>query len=182
VVVRRINLFGGPGIGKSTIASGMFSEFKRRDLSVELVTEFVKSWASQKREIKKYDQVYLFGKQQHYEYQWLVNGVKIVITDSPTLLSTIYARKYLCEDLADTLRGLDDMYERDFPSVNILLERGDNEYKEDQRYQTYEEAVELDNIIKSELERTDGVEKREVLCFKYNDTDTIMDSVYDIIQ
>ena len=38
-----INLVGGPGCGKSTTAAGLFYELKRRDYSVELVTEYAKS-------------------------------------------------------------------------------------------------------------------------------------------
>jgi len=37
-----INLFAGPGAGKSTTAAGLFAEMKRANVDVELVTEYVK--------------------------------------------------------------------------------------------------------------------------------------------
>ena len=37
-----INLFGGPGCGKSTTAADLFARMKLRGLSVELVTEYAK--------------------------------------------------------------------------------------------------------------------------------------------
>lgn len=38
-----INLFAGPGTGKSTTAAGVFFEMKRSGMSVEYVTEYAKS-------------------------------------------------------------------------------------------------------------------------------------------
>ena len=37
-----INLWGGPGCGKSTTAAGLFSIMKMRGHKVELVTEYAK--------------------------------------------------------------------------------------------------------------------------------------------
>jgi tRNA uridine 5-carbamoylmethylation protein Kti12 len=37
-----INLFGGPGIGKSTIAADLFALMKREGYNVELVNEYAK--------------------------------------------------------------------------------------------------------------------------------------------
>ncbi len=37
-----INFFGGPSTGKSTYAAELYSDMKKRKLSVELVTEFPK--------------------------------------------------------------------------------------------------------------------------------------------
>jgi len=39
----RINFLAGPGAGKSTTTAWIFSELKLRQVSVELVTEYVKS-------------------------------------------------------------------------------------------------------------------------------------------
>ena len=37
-----INLLGGPGCGKSTVAAGIFHQLKSLGYSTELVTEYVK--------------------------------------------------------------------------------------------------------------------------------------------
>jgi hypothetical protein len=84
-----INLFGGPGTGKSTLATNLFYIMKSKDINVELVREYVKSWAYNNREPKEYDLIYLLGKQSSYETQ-LYGKVDYVVTDSPFLLAGIY--------------------------------------------------------------------------------------------
>jgi adenylate kinase family enzyme len=37
-----INLFGGPGCGKSTLAARIFSILKLKDISCELINEYAK--------------------------------------------------------------------------------------------------------------------------------------------
>jgi len=41
----RINFFGGPGVGKSTLAAQLFGWLKAENFDAELVQEFVKTWA-----------------------------------------------------------------------------------------------------------------------------------------
>ena len=90
----RINILGGSGLGKSTLAAWLYSEIKRNHYSIELVSEYVKTRAVQKTEIKLLDQNYIFAKQQQYEYRFLSYGIKNCVSDSPTLLPTLYTEKY----------------------------------------------------------------------------------------
>jgi adenylate kinase family enzyme len=39
IKTKYINIFGGPGAGKSTTAAALFAEMKRRGMNVELATE-----------------------------------------------------------------------------------------------------------------------------------------------
>lgn len=84
-----INLFAGPGAGKSTCAAGLFFLMKSRGLKVELVTEFAKDlvWADRQRELE--DQLYIVAKQNHRLFS-LRRKVDYVITDSPILLTLVY--------------------------------------------------------------------------------------------
>jgi hypothetical protein len=84
-----INIYGGPGSGKSTLATELFTEFKRVGLDVELVTEYVKSWAWDGKQLNPYDQLYLLGKQSHNESR-LYGKVDFIITDSPVMLCPFY--------------------------------------------------------------------------------------------
>lgn len=144
----RINLYGGPGSGKSTTAAWLFSELKKRHFSIELIPEYVKSWAYQNRKINQFDQIYFLGKQLQYEYRFLSSGVKNVITDCPVLLSAVYAKLYYPKlQLEEEIINIVKKYETEFPSLNIFLMRGDKKYHQQGRYQTLEEAKEIDYRI-----------------------------------
>lgn len=143
----RINFFGGPGAGKSTTAAEVFARLKRDLYSVELVNEYVKAWAYRKQPVDFYDQFYIQAKQMHYEYRFLKNGVKNVITDSPVALSYIYAPP----SIAPALRLVSDTYDKDFASYNIFLVRGDKPYVASGRYQNKERAVEIDEKIRRDV-------------------------------
>lgn len=57
-----INLIGGPGVGKSTLAAEIFAELKKKGKSAELALEYAKDqvWDENLRILK--DQLYIFGK------------------------------------------------------------------------------------------------------------------------
>lgn len=146
----RINLFGGPGAGKSTTAAWLFSELKKKNLSVEHVGEYVKAWAYQKRPVKRFDQVYILGKQMQAEYRFLSAGVRHIITDSPLFNSYLYAP----EELRNPILAIIREYDAEHPSVNIFLDRGNKTYHQEGRYQSYEEAKEFDEKLKADLKST----------------------------
>lgn len=155
---KRINLFAGPGAGKSTTAAWLFAEMKMAGHSVELVTEYVKAWACEKREIKAFDQVYLLGKQMQYEYRFLAAGIKNIITDSPVLLSCSYAKAYRPQlGIHGPMLQLVRAYEKEYPSINIFLNRDDKPYVQEGRYQDTETAKKLDLIIREDLNEV-GIE------------------------
>lgn len=177
----RINFFGGPGAGKSTTTARTFAQLKQRGYSVEHVGEYVKSWAYQHREIKKWDQVYLFGKQQQYEYRFLSQGVKNIITDSPCFLSVIYGLKYQTDDtslLADGLSQLVDEYDRDHPCLNIFLDRGNKPYVQEGRYQDYDAAKDIDAFSKKILD----LYGKPFVEINYADEAKILDTVLKAVE
>jgi len=151
----RINLYAGPGAGKSTTASMLFAKMKILGYSVELVSEYVKGWAIAKRVPVGFDQVYLMGKQLNYEYRFLSHGIQHIVTDSPVLLSACYTRAYYPDlhNVADNMEGIIAEYERQHPSINIFLDRGDKVYSTEGRYQTKEQAQQLDNVVRDTLDR-----------------------------
>ena len=143
-----VNLFAGPGTGKSTTASGIFYYLKAAGLKCELIREFAKDlvW----REDKSInDQVYVFGKQYHKHFI-LENKVDVTISDSPLLLSLIYAPA----NLPDSWRtGVIDLFHQ-FNNLNFFLVRDDTEHKFEQagRLQDLEGAIEKDKQIKEMLD------------------------------
>ena len=84
-----INLFGGPGAGKSTTAAGLFYEMKVRDIKCELVTEYAKDMTYEKRTNILSDQLYILAKQNRKLIR-LVGEVDYIITDSPLLIGLMY--------------------------------------------------------------------------------------------
>lgn len=146
-LIRRICIFGGPGIGKSTLAARLFADLKVDGLSVELVTEYIKAWAYEKRPLLTTDQIYIFSKQQRMEDRVLRCGVKYIVTDSPLYMQCAYAKKMKMlgwEELIQLAHKFDSLY----PSYNIFLDRKGVPYKDEGRYHNYQEAVKMDRYIK----------------------------------
>ena len=144
----RINFFAGPGAGKSTTAAWLFSELKRRGYSIELISEYVKSWVYLNRMPKAFDQVYLFGKQMHFEDKVLSSGVQNIITDSPIFLSHIYAGMFSGIDgLSESLWKLAKLYDEAHPSVSIYLQRNDKEFRTEGRWGNLEGAKKVDEQV-----------------------------------
>jgi len=177
--IRRIGFLGGPGTGKSTCATRIFSDLKILNYNIEYVSEYAKKWAIDKKPIKEYDQIYMLGKQQHYEYQNLCNGYTHIITDSPMLLTYIYAKVYYPNNkrLQNGIRELVLDYELKFPSLNIFLNRDERIYNPLGRYQSEQQAKELDEIIKKECEDFSKDLGRQYIWsyFKFNDYKGILE-------
>jgi nicotinamide riboside kinase len=149
--MRRVSLYGGAGCGKSTLAAKIFYDLKIAGVNAELVQEYVKEWAITGREITPFDQLTIFANQLRREEVLLRNGVEVVITDSPVYLPIYYSKLYGFREyssLATVAKWFDETYE----SLNIFLNRKGIEYKQEGRYEDYEQALENDKKIISMLE------------------------------
>ncbi len=85
-----VNLYGGPGTGKSTNAARIFATLKDFGLDVEYVPEYIKNWVWENRKISQLDQYYFFGNQVRSELK-LMGRVDFIVTDSPVALAGFYA-------------------------------------------------------------------------------------------
>lgn len=61
--LRVVNLFAGPGAGKSTLATGVFHELKLQGINCEYVSEIAKDLTWEKRHNSLNFQLYVFAKQ-----------------------------------------------------------------------------------------------------------------------
>lgn len=84
-----VNLFAGPGTGKSTTCAGIFFDLKNLQINCEIASEYAKELVWEKRDATFSNQIYLFGK-QHHRIHRLLGQVDVVITDCPILLSPVY--------------------------------------------------------------------------------------------
>jgi len=148
--IRRVNFYAGPGSGKSTLAARTFAELKIRGYDVEHIPEYIKTWAHEGRKPTSYDQLYVFAKQLKSE-DVILRNVQTIVTDSPLLMNTAYSALYDFQ-CADDLIRICQQFDRDFPPLNLFIERT-VEYNEKGRYQDYDEAVSFDNFLKGHLSR-----------------------------
>lgn len=136
-----LNLFGGPGSGKSTMAARVFSELKEKGYNAELVTEFAKDLTWEESHKVLDNQTYVFAKQYHRLWR-LKGNVDIVVTDSPIIFSLIYGetsslfRMFVVDEF------------KKFDNINVFLKRV-KKYNPKGRTQTLEEAIKIDDRIKS---------------------------------
>ena len=84
-----VNLFGGPGCGKSTGAAYIFAKLKMAGVNAELVTEFAKDKTWERNSKALTCQPYVFGKQV-YRIDRCADQVDVIVTDSPIVLSLLY--------------------------------------------------------------------------------------------
>lgn len=140
-----INLFGGPGVGKSTAAAVIYAQMKFKGLSCEYVPEFAKELAYMADLDTLDNQFYISAMQYHRQYR-LIGKVDYIITDSPVLLGKIYNRQFQGLD-----KLLTEIHEKTF-SMNIFLRRDeDSNFDEEGRVHNYQESVYIDMQIEKML-------------------------------
>lgn len=137
-----VNLFAGPGAGKSTTAAGLFHIMKQEGYKVELVTEYAKDivWADRHKELN--DQLYISAKQNHRLFL-LKDKVDYCITDSPLLLCIVYSRM-MPQSFFPFMKDLFHEYD----NLAVILNRT-KPYVLFGRSQTEDEAKDLDRQIHS---------------------------------
>jgi hypothetical protein len=162
-----VNLFAGPGSGKSTTCAGVFSKLKLAGVNCEMALEYAKDKVWENSLDVLNDQIYVFGKQLH-RINRLKDKVDVIITDSPLLLSIIYN----CEEnkIFDAL-VIDQFHRLD--NLNYYVVRDDS-FNPKGRVQNHEESIEKDDQIKNLL-HNNKIEYTTV--YKHNSVDTITNDV-----
>lgn len=149
-----VNAFAGPGAGKTTSAWEIAAELKKKGMVVEYVSEYAKElvWEGN---FTLLDQTY--ENQMHiYEEQKrridrLIGKVDVIVTDSPTVMSVQYLseEKNFPEQIeAFRKMAVDDF--KQYRTFNYFIRRGE-EYEQEGRIETHEEAKEIDRKIREFL-------------------------------
>lgn len=145
--MRVINLFGGPGTGKSTTAADLFALMKWNNINVELVDEFAKEISWEKRYTILDDQYYITAKQNRKLWR-LQEQVDWAISDSPLIMSLCYADP----DYFPTTfpHFVHDLYNH-YHNVNVFLVR-EKPFHPVGRHHNEQQSVALDAEIKYMLD------------------------------
>jgi len=153
-----INLFGGPGSGKSTVASGLFYTFKSKGITCDNPYEFPKQVAWEDNNSQITDQLYILAN-QHRGIVRSYGKVNYIILDSPLLLSLVYKTGYTGEYPAkcynDTFDKMVLELFNSYENINIFLDRADRQFQQEGRFQSQTESLEYDEKIKKVLEDND---------------------------
>lgn len=142
-----VNLFAGPGTGKSTNTALIFGKLKIAGVNAEIVHEFAKDLVWEERHTALGYQPYIAGKQLYHVHR-LLGKVDVIVTDSPILF---------CSHIYNKADGPADACFREFVlqtfkswnTFNVFLRRNIDihPFLEAGRNQTLAEAIELDRQI-----------------------------------
>lgn len=167
-----VNLFAGPGAGKSTGATYIFSKLKMLGYDCEYVSEFAKDKVWEKNDEVFKSQFYITGKQV-FKIKRCYGKVDIIVTDSPIAIGA----QYLKEDEQKLGPAILEEFSK-YNNLNLFINRV-KPYNPNGRSQTLDEAVVIDNKTKKWLidnnihfEIIDGNEGG------YNEAVTIIENVF----
>jgi len=137
-----INLFAGPGVGKSILSSMLFVKLKMKQVPCEQAPEFVKDKVYEESKKTMENQIYIFGKQQHKLFR-LQNKVSVIVTDAPLPISLVYD-----ETKSVNLKNIIMEEFNRFNNLNIYIKRNEDiEFERYGRSQDLDQARAIDNKV-----------------------------------
>lgn len=145
-----VNMFAGPGAGKTTAALELTAALKKKGFNVEYVPEYAKELVLENKLDLLADQVHVTDEQYHRLDRLRNSGVEIIVTDSPVLLGKIYGAGKISDDYDKKITE----YYNSFDNFNLVVKRGDS-YQTEGRIETLDEAKKKDTEIVSLLRTND---------------------------
>jgi hypothetical protein len=146
-----VSLYGGPGVGKSTVAALVFGALKQGGVNTEFVSEIAKGFTWEERWTTLGHQPYVISKQLR-DYDRLYGKVDCIVTDTSSLLGLIYGA-----DLhsAEVTHAFQEWIVADWKArrtLNVYLERDiSGAYQTTGRKESVEDAMLLDKRIRDLL-------------------------------
>lgn len=140
-----VNLFAGPGAGKTTCAWEIASELKKRNINTEYVPEYAKELVWDENHEALADQEHIFEVQAN-RINRLIGKVDVIVTDSPVLFSEIYGQNNSENFRKRIWNEHDNHY-----NFNLFINRGTS-FQQQGRLHNLEESKVIDAKIKNMLE------------------------------
>ena len=138
-----VNMWAGPGAGKSTASAGLFNLMKSMGHRVELVTEYAKD-LTYEQNFGSLKNQFLIAAMQDQRLRRLEGNVEWAITDSPLPLGIHYCTREYEEWVPEAIEAAYDRYD----NFDFLVRRC-KRYQTYGRTQTEHEALAIDVSIKA---------------------------------
>lgn len=135
-----VNMIGGPGVGKSTVAHGVMHRLKTAGIAAEYVSEVAKdlTWAGDHFSLGEQDKI---AAMQNERLRRLVGQVEVAVMDSSLLLGLLY----MPDDFPPSFKQyLIDVHESYNNTYFQLIRSNSIPYDPNGRNQTLTQSVELD--------------------------------------
>lgn len=149
----KIGLLGAPGCGKSTVAAYVFALLKDEGIDGELVQEYIREHINRHKKVPSITFQSVVYERQLEKEKILPSDIDFFVTDSPHILSYIYASIYVDYTDNDQIELLGDLYlkfireSRTAYDLIYVLENTHPPKEDGVRYQTDEEMELLINGI-----------------------------------
>ena len=149
----KIGLIGPPGCGKSTLAAYVFAMLKDSGIDGELINEYIREHVNRHKRVPSITFQGLIYERQLEKEKIRPQTLDFFITDSPHILSYIFASLYINYDDPDQVELLGDLYlkflrqSKNAYDVIYVLEHNHPPKDDGVRYQTDEEMQLLKNSI-----------------------------------
>ncbi len=168
-----INIFAGPGSGKSTTAAGVFHQLKILNKKVEYVSEYAKDLVYENRFDRLDDYLYMLAEQHHRLYR-LRGHVDYVICDGSFLLGYIHCCKNSIYNKKLFKALVLDIFSQ-YDNTNYFLNR------EDIVYQTYGRKENLNAALQLDKKLLKLFKKENINCKKITSKTAVKQIMRDII-
>jgi len=145
-----INIYGGPGVGKSTTALHLVAELKKRGINADYVSEYAKELVYAKN-LDKLDgsiqnQREIFHEQKS-RLDITLAGAEVAVTDAPLPLNAVYLKEKSNSYIQDVLKKYNE-----YKNFNIFIERDlSTPFETEGRIHNLKESIEKDAEIISML-------------------------------
>ena len=145
-----VNLYGGPGIGKTTTALALTAELKKLGYNAEYIPEtakeYIYSGQLDKLNGSQANQYALYREHKH-KIDSVMGKVDIAVTDSPLPLNAVYVKELIPEFRETIFTDYSN-----YNNINFMLKRNNNDkFSMEGRIHDLDQSIKKDNEIRTML-------------------------------